>query len=79
MLATGEVVGELVELDQPEGGGQLGRLEVPAVLVEDEEVVVLEAVVDGAEEPVAALALLGAVDLELGAAAPPADCPTPTG
>ena len=49
-LATGEVVGELVELHEAEGGRQLGRLEVPADLVEDEEVVVLEAVVDGAEE-----------------------------
>ena len=57
VLARREVVGELVELDEPERGRELGRLEVPADLVEDEEVVVLEVAVDRREEaPVDALA-----------------------
>ena len=50
-LTGGQVGGQLAQLDLAEGGTQLGRLEVPAHLVEDEEVVVLEVAVDLAEEP----------------------------
>ena len=66
-----EVVGQLLELDDAERGGELRRLEVPADLVEDEQVVVLEVAVDRREEPPLD-ALAGAEDLHLRAPAPAA-------
>jgi hypothetical protein len=59
--------GQLAQLHAPERGRELGRLEVPADLVEDEQVVVLDPV-DVREE--APLALARAEQLRLAAPTP---------
>ena len=66
-LAPSQVVGQLAQLHDAERGADLARLEVPADLVEDEEVVVLDAVDLGEEPPVA---LLRAEELRLRCAGP---------
>ena len=63
------MTGQLLELLEPEGRTHLRRLEVPAELVEDEHVVVADAV---DVFPEVALALARAVELHLGATAPAA-------
>src|SRR5262249_12444251 len=67
-LAALEETGELAQLHAPERSRDLGRLEVPSDLVEDEQVVVLDPVELGEEVP---LALARAEELRLPPAPPP--------
>ena len=78
-LPARQVVGELVELHQAEGGRQLGRLEVPAQLVEDEQVVVLERRPSMVREEPAVHALAGAEELDLRAPSPAPQQQRPVG
>ena len=68
-LSPGQVLGELLQLHHAERSGQLGGLEVPTHLVEDEQIVVLEVAVDLREEPRPA-PLLGAEQLDLRTSSP---------
>jgi hypothetical protein len=51
-LTSSEVFVQLVELHKTKGCGKFGGLEVPTVLIEDEDVVVFKAVVEFAEEAI---------------------------
>ena len=66
----GEVLGELLQLHEPERGAQLRRLEVPRHLVEDELVVVVDAV---EVLPEVALAPLRSEEVDLRTPPPPAE------